>query len=238
MRVQLSHESATPVNVDETAPTRRYDSPRRQAQTRATRAKVVEAARSLFLQHGYPATTVEMIGEAADTPLATVYRLFSSKRGLLQAVLETSFVGDDQPIPLHERATAQEAAGQQDPRQLLAGFARLCRQVLDRSAPIQHVLRSAAVVDPDAAQLLHTFSGQRLAGQARVARALKARNELAEGMTERQALDVIYTLMSPEVHHLVTVERQWSADQYQRWLADTLCATLLARNNIKEHASQ
>jgi hypothetical protein len=57
-------------------------------------------------------------------------------------------------------------------------------------------------------------------------------------MTERHALDVIYTLMSPEVHHLLTVERQWSADQYQRWLADTLCATLLAPNDIQEHASQ
>ena len=200
--------------------------------------RVVEAARRLFLQHGYPATTVEMIGEVADTPLATVYRLFASKRGILQAVLEVSFVGDDQPIPLHERPTAHAAGGEQDPRRLLAGFARLCREVLDRSAPMQHVLRTAAVVDPDAAQLLSTFAGQRLAGQARVARALKTRNALANGVTERQALDVIYTLMSPQVHRMLTVERHWTADQYQSWLTDTLCATLLGQHHIKAHASQ
>jgi AcrR family transcriptional regulator len=224
--------------MDQTGLRRRYDSPRRQAQTRATRAKVVNAARRLFLQHGYPATTVEMIGDAADTPLATVYRLFTSKRGILQAVLEVSFVGDDQPIPLHERPTAQAAAGEQDPQRLLAGFAQLCREVLDRSAPMQHVLRTAAVVDPDAAQLLSTFTRQRLAGQARVARALKARNALAKGITERQALDVIYTLMSPEVHRMLTVERLWTADEYQRWLTGTLCATLLRQHDIKEHGSQ
>jgi AcrR family transcriptional regulator len=224
--------------MGETGLRRRYDSPRRQAQTRATRAKVVEAARRLFLQHGYPATTVEMIGETADVPLATVYRLFTSKRGILQAVLEVSFVGDDQPIPLHERPTAQAAAGEQDPERLLAGFAGLCREVLDRSAPMQHVLRTAAVVDPDAAQLLSTFMRQRLAGQARVARALKARNALANGITERQALDVIYTLMSPEVHRMLTAERQWTADEYQRWLTDTLCATLLGRHDINGPASQ
>jgi AcrR family transcriptional regulator len=224
--------------MGETGLRRRYDSPRRQAQTRATRAKVVDAARRLFLQHGYPATTIEMIGDAADVPLATVYRLFTSKRGILQAVLEVSFVGDDQPIPLHERPTAQAAAGEQDPQRLLAGFARLCREVLDRSAPMQHVLRTAAVVDPDAAQLLATFTRQRLAGQAGVAQALTARNALAKGINERHALDVIYTLMSPEVHHMLTMERHWTADQYQRWLTDTLCATLLRHHDTKEHASQ
>ena len=224
--------------MEKTKPRRRYDSPRRQAQTRATRAKVADAARRLFLQHGYPATTIEMIGEAADTPLATVYRLFTSKRGILQAVLEISFVGDDQAIPLHERPTAQAAAGEPDPRRLLAGFARLCREVLDRSAPMQHVLRTAAVVDPDAAQLLSTFARQRLAGQARVARALQARNALAREITERQALDVIYTLMSPEVHRMLTVERQWTADEYQRWLTGTLCSTLLGQHDTEGHASQ
>jgi AcrR family transcriptional regulator len=217
--------------MSETGLRRSYHSPRRQAQTRATRAKVVDAARHLFLQHGYPATTIEMIGDAADVPLATLYRLFTSKRGILQAVLEVSFVGDEQPIPLHERPTAQAAAGEQDPQRLLAGFARLCREVLDRSAPMQHVLRTAAVVDPDAAQLLATFTRQRLAGQARVAQALTVRNALAKGITERHALDVIYTLMSPEVHHMLTVERHWTAEQYQRWLTDTLCATLLRHHD-------
>jgi len=35
--------------------------------------------------------------------------------------------------------------------------------------------------------------------------------------------------MSPEVRQILMVERQWTSDQYEQWLRDTLCATLLDR---------
>ena len=126
---------------------RGYDNTRRQAQVRRTRAEVVAAARDLFVQRGYAATTIEAIGEAAATPLATVYRLFGSKRGILAAVLDTSFVGDDEPIAMHERPAVRAAFAETDPRRLLTGFAHVCRELLDRSAPIQQVLRGAATAD-------------------------------------------------------------------------------------------
>jgi len=217
---------------------RRYDNSRRQAQARATRADVVQAARTLFLQRGYPATTVEAIGAAADVPLATVYRLFGSKRGILSAVLNVSFVGDDEPVALHDRPLARAAGAESDPRSLLAGYARLAREVLDRSGPVQHVLRSAAAVDTEVADLLETTNRQRLTGQSRVARALSTRGWLAEGLDENDALDIIYTLMSPEVHRILTTERGWGPDHYERWLAHTLSAALLPTNNdhvIQQH---
>ena len=55
---------------------RPYGGARRQAATRATRREVVEAARRLFLDQGYPATTMAESAEASRTPHATVYRLF------------------------------------------------------------------------------------------------------------------------------------------------------------------
>jgi hypothetical protein len=71
---------------------------------------------------------------------------------------------------------------------------------------LQHVLRTAAV-GPDRADLLQTTRQQRLAGQSRVARALAERGALADGLTEARAPDIIYTLMSPEVHQILTAER-------------------------------
>jgi len=47
------------------------------------------------------------------------------------------------------------------------------------------------------------------------------------GLDEAGAADTIYTLMAPEVHHMLTVERGWSADRYERWLGNALCALLL-----------
>jgi AcrR family transcriptional regulator len=208
---------------------RSYDSPRRQGRTEAARAAVVAAGRRLFEEQGFPATTMDSISAAADVPIATVYRLFGSKGGVLAAVLDIAFVGDDEPVALHERPTAQRAAAEEDPRRMLAGYARLAREVLGRSGSIQHVLRSAASVDADAAELLARVNGQRLAGQARVARALAERGVLDDGITEGDATDIIYVLMAPETHRILTVERGWSDDRYEAWLADCLVSTLLVR---------
>jgi AcrR family transcriptional regulator len=75
----------------------------RQARTRHTRAAVVEAARSLFVDHGYAATTIESISERSDTPQATVYRLFASKLGILKAVLDVYIGGDDEAVAMLDR---------------------------------------------------------------------------------------------------------------------------------------
>jgi len=206
---------------------RRYDNSRRQAQSRATRAQVVATAGGLFLARGYPATTIEAVAAAADVPVASVYRLFGSKKAILSEVLQVSFVGDDEPAGLHDRPEARAAAAQADPAALLAGWARVARSVLTRSGPLQQMLRVAAEADPECAGLAETFRRQRLAGQALVARELASRGALAPGLTEEAALDTIYTLMSPEVHRVLTVERNLSADQYEAWLARALAATLL-----------
>jgi AcrR family transcriptional regulator len=43
-----------------------------QARTRLARTAVIEAARSLFLERGYAATTIEAISDASEVPAATV----------------------------------------------------------------------------------------------------------------------------------------------------------------------
>lgn len=206
---------------------RAYDNSRRQAQAKATRAEVIAAARQLFVERGYPSTTIEAVGDVAGVPLATLYRLFGSKAGLLTAVLDVAFGGDDEPIDFKDRPAVRAAMAEPDPRRLLETFAHICRELLDRSAPIQHVLRSAASVDVEAANQLFLTTQQRLAGQSRIARALAARGALADGLDEATAADVIYTLMSPEVHRILTIERGWSGGQYEEWLATALCAQLL-----------
>ena len=74
------------------------DVKRDQARTRLARRAVVDAARTLFLARGYQATTVEAISAEADVPVATVYRLFSAKLGILKALLDISIAGDDQQL--------------------------------------------------------------------------------------------------------------------------------------------
>ena len=207
---------------------RRYDNSRREAQVRATRMRVIEAAKALFVQHGYPATTIEEIAEAADTPLPTLYRLFGSKRALLAAVFDTAFGGDDERMAFVDRPAVQAALADPDPGPLLNAFAHICRQLMDRSSAIQHVLATAASVDEDAAEVLAEIRRQRHTGQSRIVRALVDRGALDPSVNPSEAADVVYVLMSPDTHRTLTVERGWTGEQYEHWLARSLRALLLA----------
>src|SRR6516225_168353 len=129
---------------------RRYDNSRRLAQVRATRLRVIEAARALFIESGYPATTLESVAEAADVSLPTLYRLFGSKRALLAVVLDTSFGGDDEPIAFGDRPAVRAARSEPDPGRMVEAFGRILGELMERTSAILYVLDTAAHIDPEA----------------------------------------------------------------------------------------
>jgi AcrR family transcriptional regulator len=109
---------------------------------------VIEAARSLFLERGYGATTIDAISDHADVPPATVYRLFSSKLGILKSLLDVSIVGDDEKVPMADRPQVRSLLADRDPAQHLAGFVSVTAQVNARVAPLYRILVSAPGTDP------------------------------------------------------------------------------------------
>ena len=199
-----------------------------QARTRLARAAVVEAARALFLERGYGATTIEAISARSDVPPATVYRLFSSKRGILKALLDVSIAGDDEAVPVADRPAVRSLLSDPDPRKKLAAFVGVAAQVNARTSVIYRILVSAAASDPDAATLVDELTRQRQEGQGRIARSLSRSRALRPKLRESDARDIIHALVSPEVYGLLVVDRGWSSERYQTWLTDTLVDQLLA----------
>jgi AcrR family transcriptional regulator len=199
----------------------------RQARTRLARAAVAGAARTLFLERGYAATTIEAISALSDVPPATVYRLFSSKLGILKELLDVSVAGDDEAIPLPDRPYVRALLADPDPRQQLSGFAGITRGIMTRTEPLHRILVSAAGSDPGAATLLAEQTRHRQQGQGRIARALARAGALRPELSEREAADIIHALMSPEVYRLLVADRGWSPERYERWLAQTLAGQLL-----------
>lgn len=188
---------------------------------------MIEAARSLFVERGYGATTVEAISERAEVPAATLYRLFSSKVGVLQALLDVSIVGDDEDVPMAERPEIQARLRDPDPRSRIAGFVAITVQVNARVAPLYGVLVTAAGTDPGAAALFDDITRQRQEGQRMIARSLARSGALRPGLRERDAADVIHALLSPELYRLLVVDRGWRPSRYETWLADALTHELL-----------
>jgi len=206
---------------------RPYEGAARQARTRRTREAVVEAARSLFLERGYAATTIEAISARSDTPQATVYRLFSSKLGILKAVLDVSIGGDDAAVAMADRPQVRALLSAEDPAKKLAGFAALLHDVMARAGPVHRILADAARSDQDAASLLAEIARQRHEGQRRIARSLARSGALRPGLWERDAADIIHALASPEVYGLLVSDRDWSGERYEKWLRSILIDQLL-----------
>ena len=202
---------------------------RDQARTRLARAAVVEAARSLFLERGYGATTIEAISEVADVPPATVYRLFSSKHGILKSLLDVSIVGDDENVPMADRPQVRALLAERDPEAQLGGFVAITAQVNAGIAPLYRVLVSAAGTDADAAALLDALTRQRQQGQRLIARSLARAGALRPGLRERDAADIIHALLAPDLYRLLVIDRGWKTERYQPWLAKTLVDQLLPR---------
>jgi AcrR family transcriptional regulator len=61
---------------------------RRKRKKRQTRQRLMEAALRLFREHGYDATTVERITEAADVAKSTFFNYFETKEAILPALAE------------------------------------------------------------------------------------------------------------------------------------------------------
>jgi len=85
---------------------------RRQRRRTETRERIFRAALGLFAEHGFTATTVEEITEAADVGKGTFFNYFRSKEGVLGALAE---------VQLDKYAHAIQAAesGALTPRQAL-----------------------------------------------------------------------------------------------------------------------
>lgn len=217
---------------------RSYEGAGRQARTRLTRTAVIDAARALFLERGYAGTTIEAISDLSGTPPATVYRLFSSKLGILTALLDISAVGDDEAVAMGDRPHVRQLLDDPDPHTQLSGFAGLARDVMSRLAPVQQILVSAAGSDPNAAALLAEHTRQRQEGQGHIARSLARAGALRPNLRERDAADIIHALMSPEVYRLLVTDRGWPAERYEHWLATILIDQLLGSLSAVEVAAK
>jgi AcrR family transcriptional regulator len=208
-------------------PKRRYNSARRLQQARETRRQILASARRLFLERGYSGTTIEAIAVEAGVAVETVYAAFRNKRTILARLFDVSVVGDDQPVPLLERRGPQAVQQEPDQRRQIRLFAEGIREIMGRVGALFEVLRLAAATEGEIAALLADLLEQRLVGMRFLIDALVRNGPLRAGLSDSEAADVVWTLTSAEVHRLLTVDRSWTGDRYEAWLADSLVALLL-----------
>ena len=216
------------MTADAVKPRRRYDNRRRAEQALQARGRILDAAYELFLDRGYPGTTMAGVAEAAGVSVETVYKSFGTKAALAKQVWDVTLVGDDQPVPLAERAEFTAITAEPDPRRMLAGYVALGRVLLERLGPLLGVIiEGAQAGDPELRELVATIDRERLTGAAGFVANLAERGLLRDGLDPEAARDVLWTLISPEVYRMLVDGRGWSLDQWEQWLAASLADALL-----------
>ncbi len=204
-----------------------YDNAARQAQSRATRQRILGAARALMLERGYRATTISEIAGRAGVHLDTVYELVGRKPVLLRELIEQSISGTDHAVVAEQRDYVRAMQAEPDPARKLKIYAHAIREVMARMAPLFLALRDAATTDPDAHEVWRQVSDRRAANMRNLVNDLRQAGGLRPGLSIADAADSIWVTNSPELYVLLTAERNWTADHYETWLAETWCRLLL-----------
>jgi AcrR family transcriptional regulator len=201
--------------------------PLRRAKAAATRLAVIDAAARVFVREGYAGASIRTIAEEAGVSRATVFNAVGGKAALLKAAYDVATVGDDEPIPLPQRAEAVAARLEPDPRRSIAIYAGMIAGIGERLARIYEVFRAAAAGDPEIADFWKEIQAERLKGGHGFVGILRAKGPLREGLDEGHAGDVVWALIDASLYHRLAVERGWTRAQFQEWLAATLESQLL-----------
>jgi AcrR family transcriptional regulator len=206
---------------------RRYDGAGRRAQAERTRTAVLEAAERLLVSNGYAGTTVGSIAEAAGVSAETIYKVFGGKPGLVAGIREVRLAGAG---PGHAEVRSDRARKvESDPRRLVARWGQLTAEVAPRVSPILLLVRDAAPAHPEMATLHAKLDADRRRRMRVNATHLRNAGHLRQGVTLREAVDVLWTYSSPELYDLLVVRRGWSAVRYGRFVGEAITAALLSQ---------
>lgn len=195
------------------------------AQAKATRQRVLDAARDLFADRGI-STTMREVADRAGVSRATVELAFGTKAALLGAVIDVALSGDDEPVAILDRPWVAELAArpaadflQHAGEAFAAGAARV--------APVLGVIDDGAERDPSLTELAARLRRQRRMMATWVVDVVVQRDALAPDLTRDDAVDTVLVVLDPTVHRRFLIERHWTPDQLAGWLGRSLRRLLL-----------
>jgi AcrR family transcriptional regulator len=203
-------------------PRRTYNTAFRQEQARATRLRILEAARRLFAARGYSTVTMREVANEAGVAVQTVHVIFGTKLALAQGIVEAALEDVNQEVVAFIRR-ADEA---QDLRVTLHAVGAIARLAYERFGDVLLFLHEAG--DPQLTAEAERFDRTRLESQAPIAPALARAGRLRAGLSTQEAADLIWALSSPEWYELLVLRRGWDPNRWQQTLGDALVHLLLA----------
>ncbi|TIR42971.1 MAG: TetR/AcrR family transcriptional regulator [Mesorhizobium sp.] len=203
---------------------RRYDARLRSERAFGTRQRILDVAKELFTARGVEKVTINDISSAAGVSAPTVYALFQSKTGILRAVVERSFFG-----PRYAEIAGQ-AENARDPEEILRITASISRVILDAEREEIGLMRGVSALSPELKAIETELETVRFKLQEARAKLLVASVAVARQLGLARVRDILWMYTGRDVYRMLVLERGWSSDEYESWLAETLIKTLMGRD--------
>jgi len=205
---------------------RRYDATSRRQAAARTRAAILDAARQLFTERGYAATSMTAIADRAGVALDTVYAAAGRKPELARLLIETAISGTDQAIPAEQRDYVQAIQSAPDAAAKIATYAAAITAIAPRLALVLAIIQQAAPDEPELAQLWNQIAERRAANMRSFVADLAAVHPLR--LDPDEAADIVWATNATELYQLLVGQRGWTPQRYERFLTDTWHRLLLA----------
>ena len=185
---------------------RRYTLGARAAGIAETRHRVVAAARALLVEGDFRRVTMDEVARRADVARATVYHQFSSKLGLLEAVV------DDLEARAGLEALVAVVEGDPPQRLVRSVIAAGCRYWATDPDLVRKVMALGSL-QSDVQELLARHDAGRLRILTGMVDRLGEADLLRRGCSPEHAVNALWLLTSFDAYDLLTRGRQLTQDE-------------------------
>ena len=194
---------------------------RRAEYAEMTQRAVVDAARELFNAKGYGKTTVDEIASRARVSPATVYAQCGGKSGLLETLMD---LGTSGPLITHTLAACLAAP---TAAEKLAKLAEAYLAVYRGSGDILRIVEAAAASSPHAAAYLKEANRRQKEAVGAVVAQLRESGDLAPGLSDEDAVNIVFWLFRYDQIALAIEEFGWSESRTQEWIGQRMSESIL-----------
>lgn len=209
---------------------RPYVSPRRSDAAEATKARILDAAKTLFSRRGIDRVTIAEIAKRAGVSASTVYALYASKAGILRALMKAALFGP------RFQAAEERLAGVTDPVKLIELTAGVARAIYESESAELGLLRGASSFSPELRDLEAEFEKIRSDMQKARIDLLFARSLARPGLDPARARQILWMYTSRDIYRILVHDCGWSPDEFESWLSRTLVDALVRDNRRRSRA--
>jgi len=168
------------------------------------------------------------VAAAAGVSVPTIEQQFGTKVRLLKAAIDVAIAGDDDEVPVLDRAWADKGRAAGGVVEFVGIVADVLASAQNRSAGLVLAVLEGAASDPDLAELATTMISQRASTAGWIIDQLAAKAPLRGDLDRDDAVDTLWILMDPAVFDRLVRQRGWSVQRYQQWFARSALRLLIA----------